>query len=73
MLIVFMNFAPNKIYYSANNIVFESNLNSICSFCCGGTLMKIMASVKLGNSLRIIRAEILRTFHIPNPLEIDRT
>ena len=47
MLIVFMNFAPNKIYYSANNILFESKFNSLCSFCCGGTLMKIMASILL--------------------------
>ena len=45
MLIVFMNFAPNKIYYSANNILFESKFNSSCSFCCDGTSMKIMASL----------------------------
>ena len=49
MLIFFMNFAPNKSYCSANNILFESKFNSICSFCCGGTLMKIIASLQNGS------------------------
>ena len=46
LIVFFINFAPNKSYCSANNILYESKFNSICSFCCGGTLMKIMASFK---------------------------
>ena len=37
----------------------KANLNSICSFCCGGTLMKIMASLKIENFFSAAETEVV--------------